>query len=94
MKSNILSGLPIRAYMLLSLLLGKKQYDWEQYYRGPLCSCGDTHTHKVLVKGYENEWNSMVIKFVFFGLPGDLNYLCTRKFLVFLMLILKHILKK
>lgn len=30
----------------------------------------------------------MVIKFVFFCLPGDLNYICTRKFIVFLMLIL------
>lgn len=51
-------------------------------------------TYKALVKGYENEWSFMVIKFVFFGLPGDPNYLCTRKFIVFLMLILKQILKK
>ena len=32
------------------------------------------HTHSVLVKEYEDEWNFMLMKSVFYDHPDDFNY--------------------
>lgn len=70
-----------------SLLVGEKVYDARKKLKRPMTH---THTHNILVKGYENKWNFMLINFVFYGIPDDFKYLCTVKF-IFLMLISKQI---
>lgn len=54
-----------------------------------VCAHICAHTCHVLVSEYEDEWNFMLMKSVFYDHSDDFNYLCIVKFTI-LMFILKQ----